>query len=315
MRAAVQTHAARQRSLLASGLIVLDSRLESRDHAAVHSRSLFRIALGIAALATLISVAPGCASKSANGTAAPRSKKRSPAELAELLATATATGRELHRRDMIAWWASDVAVPQLGPEDLEHMRGWLLDADDPNTVHFLIEIDGQLFTRLRVRCDGTGPDGCTSELLAEPAPISERNSAQQRALASAGSHPEFVPTSDRYNHVVIPTADSGWSVYLIAATVDPNLMMFGRHYRFSISPDGNRVTDWRAFTESALVLEHAELPPDAALAAVAVSHLLDDTPTEMHVWAALNYHTPLAVVTDRDVIWMIDETGAIALVE
>lgn len=51
--------------------------------------------------------------------------------------------------------------------------------------------------------------------------------------------------------------------------------------------------------------------PPAELAAVAVSHLLDDTPTEMHVWAALNYQTPLRVTTEHD-NWMVDETGAIA---
>jgi hypothetical protein len=298
-------------------LIDLDFQRESRDHAAMlaRPRPLFRITLGVAALASLLSVATGCASKRTSGTATPGSKRRAPADVAEQLALATATGRELHRRDMIAWWASDVAVPNFSPEELEHMRGWLLDADDPSAVHFLIEIDGELFTRLLVRCVGTGPEGCEPELLSEPAPISERNRAQQRALASAATHPEFVPTSDRYNHVVIPAGDSGWSVYLIAATVEPNLMMFGRHYRFSISPDGNQVLQWRAFTESALVVERAQLPPDATLTAVAVSHLLDDVPTEMHVWAALNYHTPLAVVTGRDTMWMIDETGAIARIE
>jgi hypothetical protein len=168
---------------------------------------------------------------------------------------------------------------------------------------------------LLVRC--IEANHCTVERPAEPPPLSERNAAQLHAIATASQHPSFEPTSERYNQVVIPTAESRWAVYLIAATTDPNLVMLGRHYRFLISADGGSVVEWRAFSKTALALElhPAGMPEDASLEALVVTHLLDPIPTELHVWAALNYRTKLGVVIGSGTVWMIDVDGSITLTE
>lgn len=270
-----------------------------------------RRGLGLAVIVTLASIeaVSGCGGTSKSN----ESTLGDPAALAEQLAQATDLGREIHRRDMFAWWATDAALARLQVGDTAQWRGWVLDADDPSIVHFVAEVDGALQTGLLVTCDGTGAQGCEVEVPSSPSPLSDRNLAQLRAVTVAKDHPEFVPTSDRYNHVVIPADDSRWWVYLLAATTDPNLVMLGRHYRFLVSADGARVVEMRAFTESAMVLDRREAPNDAAT--FVVSHLLDDTPTEVHVWAALNYLTPIGVVTRSGDSWMIDATGAISRIE
>lgn len=267
--------------------------------------------LVIAVLATLVSVAtPGCE----RGRSTDQPEALDPAELAHALAEVTALGREIHRRDLFAWWASDAAVPQLTAADAEVLRGWVLDADDPSLMYFVAELDGAPHSLLHVRCSEAS--SCSVERPAEPPPLSERNAAQLRAIATARQHPSFEPTSERYNHVVVPTADSRWAVYLIAATVDPNLAMLGRHYRFLVSADGARVVDWRAFSKTALALElhPAGMPEDSSVEALVVTHLLDPIPTESHVWAALNYRTKLGVVIGST-LWMIDVDGSITLAE
>jgi hypothetical protein len=270
-----------------------------------------RTGLFIAALVALVSTAtPGC--KRERSTDQPEALD--PAELAPALAEVTVLGREIHRRDMFAWWASDAAVPQLTAADAEVLRVWVLDADDPSLIHFVAELDDTPRSLLRVRC--IEANNCTVERPAEPPPLSERNAAQLHAIATASQHASFEPTSERYNQVVIPTADSRWAVYLIAATTDPNLVMLGRHYRFLVSADGASVVEWRAFSKTALALElhPAGMPEGASLEALVVSHLLDPIPTELHVWAALNYRTKLGVMTGST-LWMIDVDGSITLAE
>ncbi|PRQ04910.1 hypothetical protein [Enhygromyxa salina] len=272
-----------------------------------HGTGLF-----IAALIAVVGVDTlGCE----RGRSTDRPEADDPAELASALAEVTATGREIHRRDMFAWWASDAAVPQLTAADAEVLRGWVLDADDPSLVHFVAELDGGPHSLLRVRCSEAS--ACTVERPAEPPPLSERNAAQQRAVATASQHPSFEPTSERYNHVVVPTADSRWAVYMIAATVDPNLAMLGRHYQFLVSADGAQVVDWRAFSKTALALElrPAGMPEGASLEALVVTHLLDPIPTELHVWVALNYRIKLAVMTGSSAHWMIDVDGSVTRAE
>ena len=46
-----------------------------------------------------------------------------------------------------------------------------------------------------------------------------------------------------------------------------------------------------------------------------VTHMLDDIPSEMHVWAALNYRTNIDVVTGDERIWRVAADGSITQLE
>jgi hypothetical protein len=244
------------------------------------------------------------------------------ADLGERLAWATARGQEIHRHDMLGWWATDILLDELDserldPAHLDQMRGWVVEADGQfgGEVHFLVERGGELRRALTVRCDGSGPHGCALEVLA-PTALSEAQAARVRALMTARAHPAFEPTSPNYNHVVLPAEDSRWWVYFIAATTEPELLMLGRHYRFLVSADGERVLESRAFSKTAIVIDPRTKPDgDGELTGVVVSHLLDDIPTEMHVWAALNYGIAIGVAAADRSLWTVDAYGAITPVD
>jgi len=280
------------------------------DATMIRSQALASALLGVTMLLAALS-STGCQNQASSSPEDSEAKR----VLTERLELASARGREIHRRDMLGWWASDLA--QLEPSRLAAVTGWLLDADDSSAVHFTIEGEAGPATTMIVRCPGSGPESCATELFADPRPLSDRNLAQVRAVATAAKHPEFSPTSERYNHAVLPAEGSRWWVYLIAATTDPNLIMLGRHYRFLVSAAGDEVLEWQAFSKSALTID-ARPSADAGPATTVeftVTHMLDDIPSEMHVWAALNYRTSIDVVTGDERIWRVAADGSITQLE
>lgn len=77
------------------------------------------------------------------------------------------------------------------------------------------------------------------------------------------------------------------------------------------SAAGDEVLEWQAFSKSALTID-ARPSADAGPATTVeftVTHMLDDIPSEMHVWAALNYRTNIDVVTGDERIWRVAADG------
>ena len=69
-----------------------------------------------------------------------------------------------------------------------------------------------------------------------PKDLTPREASMWRARQLAASQP-YPACSDRYNSVVIPESDdpdSDWLVYLLAATVDPTVIMLGGHQKFRV---------------------------------------------------------------------------------
>ena len=68
----------------------------------------------------------------------------------------------------------------------------------------------------------------------------------------------------------------------------------GGHHRLLVSPDGRRVLSQFAFTKACLTMK-PDIAEDERLASVVVSHLVSDTPTEMHVFLSLLHRQPIYV--------------------
>ena len=137
------------------------------------------------------------------------------------------------------------------------------------------------------------------------------------------------PCSDGYNTVVIPQDGEGlpnakecvgdpeptWLAYALAATRDPNLFLVGGHYRAKVSADGRTVLEKRRFTKDCSVLKSPEAAgADVDLAAYTLGHVLDDRPTEIHVFLNLLCGRPLYIVTADRRFWRI-EGGKISLLK
>ena len=88
-------------------------------------------------------------------------------------------------------------------------------------------------------------------------------------------------------------------VYLLTPQTSSTSVPVGGHYRFTVS-DG-AVIEQRAFSNSCLELETAQADEKGdttnRVAMLAVTHVLDPIPTEIHMFTLLAARTPVLVMT------------------
>jgi hypothetical protein len=105
--------------------------------------------------------------------------------------------------------------------------------------------------------------------------------------------------------VVLPEGDNRWTVYLLPGTTSPTIVPLGGSHRLDMA-DG-RITASRGFTRSCIQLSRAPSTRGAKVVGMMVTHLLDPTPTEVHVYWSLWARTPMFVATPNDEVWQIEE--------
>lgn len=236
-------------------------------------------------------------------TAAPAVSAASPpvddAATAQALAQAETRGREMFEHDLAAERATDALLKKRMRGD-SRVRGWITE---PKDNRYEVSMIGEGAVVLyRATTDARGNLAGATEALAVPAAPTpyQAGAAAARTLAMQS---RIDACAKRYNSVVLPapgaTTDA-WTVYLLPATTDPAAVPLGGSYRFDIAE--GRITSQRAFTRSCIQLKRA--PRNAAMI---VTHMLDPTPTEVHVFWSLWARSPLYVTTGEDVIWKIED--------
>ena len=111
-----------------------------------------------------------------------------------------------------------------------------------------------------------------------------------------------------FNSVVMPTGkgDGSLFVYYLVPQEKMEVVPFGGHYRYEVK-DG-KVVDSRKFTNSCIALSNRG-PDGSKPVATAISHALDKTPTEIHVFSMYALRIPVAVImTQTDKTWMIENS-------
>jgi hypothetical protein len=99
-----------------------------------------------------------------------------------------------------------------------------------------------------------------------------------------------------FNTVVLPTGkpDGGFYAYLLTPQEKTGEIPFGGHHRFEIV--GGEVKERRGFTKSCLTIPLAN-DKGKRPEALTVTHLLDATPTEIHVFSVYAAGLPVYVLT------------------
>lgn len=218
------------------------------------------------------------------------------AEVEAQAAEAEQLGVAIYVLDRAAWVATDVVKVLAGSH---RIRGWLTDIDGENVqVTFFGRVDGQPPLALyRVTVGRNAKIVRAPEIFETPQPLTALQKAQEAAVSLA-RRAEFIHCTDTYNTVAIPRPAAGaptWSVYLLAAMTDSNIIPAGGHYRFDMDASGSHILDRRAFTKACLPLDSGP-----GVESLMVSHLLDPTPTEIHVFISLLANKPLHVFAGRD---------------
>jgi hypothetical protein len=227
-------------------------------------------------------------------------------EAAGILA-AERIGLAMYRHDHAAAVATDAAFQLRQVREDARLRGWITEErQDQIIVSFIDETPRALY---RVEVSKEGVVGEVM-VLESPSELSayESGAAAARLLAMAT---RFEPCAERYNTVVLPVDganEQNWFVYLLPATTDANVIPIGGAYRMEINAGG--LVEQRGFTNSCIALQ-----PSPESVALAISHLLDPIPTEVHVFWSLWANKPLYVSTPPNAtVWAI-EGGKIRLVQ
>lgn len=228
------------------------------------------------------------------------------------LRVAESTGLAIYRHDRAASIATD-AIRSL-PAFKNDGQGWVTEEHGGEiTVTFIGGMKGQPPAALyRATVSNDGKLIGNAVALSEPAALTafEASAAAARATALQSG---FQPCSETYNSVVLPVGAAPlrkWVVYLLPATKLPHVVPAGGTFRFEIDESSRKVLSSRGFTRTCIQLQN-----DSRTEALMLTHLLDPTPTEAHVFWNLLAGKPLYVATAANgKLWAIEQ-GKIKLVK
>ncbi|HEU0099852.1 MAG TPA: hypothetical protein VFQ67_13900 [Allosphingosinicella sp.] len=266
-------------------------------------------AVAAAALALLAPVAAPARPKAPASAAAV-----SPAEQARLKEIGR-RGALLYAYDQAAWHGTDDMVAKL-PDYQSRVGGWIVDgpADAPELIFFDREASRPVYVaRFRdgklVSGEVAGPGA--GELSA---PRRSLVAARKAALEAFGRSGSKGCSDAPMNSVVLPPAAPGEPVlvYFLTPQRVTSALPFGGHYMVPVNSAGTAGAV-RRFTNSCLELPLPGARDRKRVAALAVTHLLDPLPTEIHVFSSLAAHLPVIVGTKDGRSWWV-EGGAINFV-
>jgi hypothetical protein len=230
-------------------------------------------------------------------------------EEAVAVQTALDRGTLLYEVDRAAWVTTDDMLARLGEEGAAGIRGWTVEPDGALGA-FLVTYYGDSPAGPVALYSGKVRDGkvASSELHPEGArpPLTALQLRLKQAADTARAFDEYEPcTPARFNLAVIPPANAAGPIeaYLLSAQTERGVYPAGGHYRLTIA-DGKVVSN-RRFTKSCLNLDTTAQGDSGAPAALVMSHLLDPTPTEIHVFLSMSAGKPVYVMTGKT-LWVVE---------
>lgn len=227
------------------------------------------------------------------------------------LAEAQRRGDLIHAYDQAAWHTTDNLKRDIADLQSSGIRGWIV-TKTPNgyrTTYYGHAPEGPYRVYSAV---WTGEGGAVTDRVVAGTAEERLLTAEERRLATA--HDAVTPkglalcNGRSFNIVVLPggNPDEPDSVYYLSPQTDADVYPFGGHYRVDVK-DGKEVSR-RAFSKACM-----NLPRPAgrdAPKAMVLSHLLDKTPTEIHVFMARTVRLPVIVVMPDRSVWAIDPSEA-----
>ena len=214
-------------------------------------------------------------------------------------------GRRIYEKDICAAIATDLLFDEIIVTNSKGVLGWITcKKDNGYVVLFVTQKEQEFSSPYQVIFDGNKQP----QIIRQNRPLSHDETNMFRARQQAINIITKACT-DKYNTVVLSMKEgSGWLLYALAATTDPQAIVIGGHYKAVISRDGKTVLSQRPFTKDCMTLSTnpPDMPPGAELAGLSSTHILDDTPTEIHVFISLLYKKLYLLATKDGRLWKID---------
>lgn len=274
--------------------------------------------LSVAAVVLLAFV--GCtAQKGRPGDSAAALKPRQtlpiPADLQPEIDKARALGAAIYVQDSASAIATDVLIANLGSLEDKHIDGWVTirdsDVGGRPTGWWLVQFyDESRPPRVRYEVRVPMNPGKEPSFTRVDPPQAPRPGEMRLIEARQAAIHAVPPPSEPMNTVLLPAQPfgaEGFLIYLLAATTDPNVIVFGKHYRVRVGPDGRTVKDVAELSRSALKVDlrnqGSSKTSDRRIPPV-VKHTVSDWPSEAYVFASLFHRRPFIVTTARGVWWI-----------
>ena len=245
-----------------------------------------------------------------------------PPKYAEAVERANAIGTQIFVHDAACSRATDELFARKALPDDSRVRGWLTERYDAGEnpgilVTFIGDAQGKPLALYRVRVPA-GERPLEYQALTPPAALDDGQVAAWKARTAATraleSHKDLC--GERYNTVVLPAGTPGIDgirVYMLAATTQPDLMIAGGHFLYEYTADGVTLKSERAFTRACVDLPLKEDPAKGELKGLMLTHLLDPTPTEIHVFLSRSSGKNIYLATpDNKMMWFIMNGAIVA---
>jgi hypothetical protein len=157
------------------------------------------------------------------------------------------------------------------------------DGAPPSTVYRVAILGGRATSR-EIFLAGTRP------------PLGPHQARMAAARAATDGLDHQPCGGEAFNVLVVPPSSPGApiDVYQLSPPTQPGRFPLGGHFKTTVAADGSVVT--RGYTNACLQIDAAAPVAGARPAPVAVTHLLDPLPTEIHVFLSLLSGHPLVVV-------------------
>lgn len=235
-------------------------------------------------------------------------------KFAHVLAEAEATGNTLFQLDLAAAHATDEVFRQTKDAAKKELKGWITEINEIGiTTYFIIntENSGHGIKYSVTTTNGQIIPNSFKEY--QPVKILSDEQKQQYDARQLTLKSITQPCSKHYNTVTIKdtsTSLPSYKVYAIPATDKQNIVLAGGFFLYKFSNSSSQILFQRAFSKSCL-----ELPKPPKAEGLFTTHILDETPTEIHVYLSLINNIQFYICTIQNrYLWSI-QNGKIRFVQ
>ena len=224
-------------------------------------------------------------------------------------------GWRVHAYDQAAWHGTDAMLKDVPDARTRGIAGWIVNdvAEGWETVFYRPAKDGGHEAVWAGVYDGRKVIRRTTYAAGERA-LAAGEAALVEATQLARAQKAERCAASPFNTVVFPTGkpDGGFYAYLLTPQEKTGEIPFGGHHRFEIV--GGKVKERRGFTKSCLTIPLAN-DKGKRPEALTVTHLLDPTPTEIHVFSVYAAGLPVYVLTSgNNRVWSAELSGGKPLI-
>ncbi|GAA4357882.1 hypothetical protein GCM10023165_52290 [Variovorax defluvii] len=223
----------------------------------------------------------------------------SPAQEAESILGAETMGVAIYRHERAIAAATEAVLKLPAFQRDPRVQGWITEElGDSIAVTYVDRTPSALYRVTVAIADNEIRDVTTFDVPSRLSPF-EAGAAGARQLAMRSA---FEPCSEQYNAVVLPAeavdTPRRWVVYLLPAATSHKVVPLGGTYR--VITEGPAVLAQRGFTRTCLALRQ-----DPRAAGLYLTHVMDATPTEAHVFWSLWARQPMYVGTPDGKVWAV----------